>query len=271
MNHSIYLIKQAWAGLKTNQNFTVTVVATLGSTLGALLCILMLAYVVILKPLPYPEQEQLFQVNALIVDQEGKEQFPDAFNYPSLIHLYDNQTLFSEAALVEFSSGVVSSRPTQPSVYNAYVTPDWFTMLDSKMALGRTFEKTEAKDTYNPVSILSYKFWQNEFSGDSTILEQTITIGNTNFRVIGVLAESFIEPQLSGIGINTDIFVPWDFNGSTDAFREDSGSWSPWLRFVGKLDSQLSIAQIEQTLTTPADEYWRENVSDDPQLDNWFF
>ena len=268
MNHSIYLIKQAWAGLKTNKNFMVTVVATLGSTLGALLCILTLAYVVILKPLPYPEQEKLFQLDSHIIE-DGKVLYREVYNYPTLIHLYENQTLFSETALVTFERSVVSSLSTQPSFDAIYVTPNYFTILDSKMTLGRAFEKTEEKDTYNPVVILSYEFWQNEFSGDSTILEQTVTIGNTNFRVIGVLAESFIEPQIFDIGRNTDIFLPWDFNAIDDSLKEGFGGWRSSLRIFGKLDSQLSIAQIEQKLTIPTNEYWRENVLNEAQFDKW--
>ena len=72
MNHSMYLIKQAWAGLREKKGFLTTIVTTLGLTLGALLCILTLAYVMILKPLPYPEQEKLFQIDHARINQAEK-------------------------------------------------------------------------------------------------------------------------------------------------------------------------------------------------------
>ncbi len=270
MSHSIYLIKQAWAGLTVKKGFLVVIVTTLGITLGALLCILTLAYVVISKPLPYPEQEHLYQVNSVFVDK-NREEVGRGYEYPSLIQLFDNQTVFSQSALVRYESSVLSSQPTQPTVRNTFVTPGWFALLGSKMALGRTFEKTEEKDNFNPVAILSYAVWQNEFNSDSTILEQTVTLGGTNFRVVGVLVETFIEPQIAGIGAKTDFFLPWDYNtiNLDPGRREGFGSWNPRQRFVGKLDSQLSIPQIEQTLTTLHNSYWRENVSQMSSLDEW--
>ena len=271
MEHFSYLIKQACVGLSARKGFLVSVVTTLGITLGALLCVLTLFYVLIAKPLPYPEQEHLYQVNAIIVDQDGGDKFQGVFTYPSLIHLFDNQTVFSQSALVSYESGVLSSLLTQPAVNKTFVTPSWFALLGSEMSLGRTFEETEDKDSYHPVAILSYEFWQNEFNADSTILEQTVTLGSTNFRVVGVLAKTFIEPQLSGIGINSDIFLPWDYNGFNldPARRESHGNWNEYHRFVGKLDSQLSIPQVEQTLTTPSNRYWRENISENSIYDDW--
>jgi hypothetical protein len=131
------------------------------------------------------------------------------------------------------------------------------------MALGRPFDETEDKDSYHPVAILSYETWKNEFNGNGAILDQTVTIGEINFRVVGVLVENFIEPQLFGFGIKTDIFLPWDYNEwNIDSHNESFGNWSQRHTFVGKLDSQLTISQIEQTLTPLSNSYWRENVSD---------
>jgi predicted permease len=271
MNNSIYLLKQAWAGLSAKKGFLVTVTTTLGLTLGALLCILTLAYVVISKPLPYPEQEHLYQVNANIIDQTGKEVYQQAFSYPSLIHFYENQTQFSQSALIRYEEGILSSLPEQPTIYTNFITPSWFDLLGSKMALGRSFEETENKDTYNPVVVLTYETWQREFNGDKAILEQTVTIGETNFRVVGVLAKSFIEPELAGTGIKADVFLPWDYNSANlnPRYRESFGNWTRSQNFVGKIDNKLSIPQIEQSLTPLANSYWRENVSDSSDFEGW--
>lgn len=268
MNNSIYQLKQAWAGLSAKRGFLITVVTTLGITLGALLCILTLAYVVIAKPLPYPEQDSLYQLDSNLYNGEG-ELFGAAYFYPSLVHLFDNQTQFSQSAMVEYSENVLSSQATQPTVRTTFVTPGWFTLLGSKMHMGRFFEQTEVKGSYNPVAVLSYETWQNEFNGDNSILEQTVTFNNTNFRVVGVLDEAFIEPQLYSIGVKTDVFLPWDFNNTTPRNRENWGVVNDARRFVGKLDSQLSISQVEQELTTLVNSTWREQVDAEPFFDGW--
>ncbi|MFQ3244146.1 MAG: putative permease [Arenicella sp.] len=268
MNHSIYQLKQAWAGLSARKGFLVTVVATLGTTLGALLCILTLAYVLIAKPLPYPEQDRLYQLDSITYDGEGVR-LGSAYQYPSLIHLFDNQTEFSESALVHYEEQVLTSHPKQPILRTTFITPSWFTLLDAKVELGRTFEQTEAKDGYNPVAILSFAAWQNEFDGDSNILERTISVNGSSYRVVGVLAETFIEPKLFNIGINTDIFLPWDYNVSAPAERRSWGNINNRRGFVGRLGGSLSKAQAEQTLTTLVNSAWQENVASIPFFDGW--
>ncbi|MFT5815967.1 MAG: putative ABC transport system permease protein, partial [Psychroserpens sp.] len=56
MNLFTYQLKQAFLSLKKKPGFVFSVVSTMGITLGALLCVLTLAYVMLIKPLPYPEQ-----------------------------------------------------------------------------------------------------------------------------------------------------------------------------------------------------------------------
>ncbi|OHU87423.1 MULTISPECIES: ABC transporter permease [Pseudoalteromonas] len=270
MNQSIYLLKQAWAGLRLKKGFSATVIATLGISLGALLCILTLAYIVIVKPLPYPEQGALYQLNSVVKDKNA-EVLGRAYNYPSLIHLYDTQTVFSESAIALYSESVLSSLATHPTVKTIYATPKWFTLLGSQMALGRAFEQTENKESYNPVAILSYHTWKQKFNLDSEILDKTITVSGNNYKVVGVLSESFVEPQLAGTGSKTDIYLPWDFNSyhQSDNWRNRWGGFITRLHFIGKLDGQMAPSQIEQTLTGPFNNYWQENVSDIARFKGW--
>lgn len=270
MNHNIYLLKQAWAGLRAKKGFLVTIVSTLGLTMGALLCILTLAYVVILKPLPYPDQESLYQVNSVIVDEE-RGVLGRAYDYPVLIKLFEEQTFFSQSALIRFEDAVLSSQPAQPTLRATYVTPGWFPMLDINMTKGRFFEQTEEMGSFNPVAILSYETWQNEFNSDPAILDKTVTFGDASYRVVGVQAASFIEPQLAGIGVKTDVYLPWDFNtiNLNPRRRDGFGSFSRMSRFIGKLDSPLPVSQVEQTLTTPLHNYWWEHVHTFSGYETW--
>jgi predicted permease len=263
MNQSIYQLKQAWAGLILKKGFLATVVTTLGITIGALLCVLTLAYVVISKPLPYSEQDHLYQLNTLSFNSK-EDLVARAHYYPSLVHLFDNQTLFAKSALMHYGQGVITSQPTQPQIISTAVTPGWFELLDSEVAMGRVFEQTEVKDSYNPVTILSYETWQKEFNGTEEILEQNITINGISFRVIGVLSERFVEPQLLRTGVKTDVFLPWDYNSLASERRLLWGRIDGGLRFIGKIDSEMSPTQVEQELGALVHNTWTENVADNP-------
>jgi predicted permease len=267
MNHYFFLLKQAWGSLRQKPGFLVTVVVTMGTTLGALLCVLTLGYLLILQPLPYPEQDKLYNVSHLINNKFGEVQL-EAFTYPGLIHLYKQQDIFEKSALVNYGKDVLTSLPQQPTLDTGYATPEWFELLDAKLQAGRRFESTEALDRFNPVAILSYQTWQNEFDGRADILEQTVSFSGVNFKVIGVLSASFIEPQIKQTGRDADIWLPWDFNLDI-GYKERWGNISRSLSYVGKLKSDYNSGQAQQAITPLVNDIWVENVMPMPFFAGW--
>ncbi|MFB1000095.1 MAG: hypothetical protein QMC13_07685, partial [Colwellia sp.] len=127
MNLFTYQLKQAFLSLKKKPGFVFSVISTMGITLGALLCVLTLAYVMLIKPLPYPDQDRLYRVDSQQFDAAGALNVT-AFSYPSLVHLYrhqqeKNQQVFDQVALSIYDDEVLTSLATQPTLSTAYVTP----------------------------------------------------------------------------------------------------------------------------------------------------
>lgn len=267
MSQFIYQQKQAWLSLKKKPGFVAAVVTTMGTTLGALLCVLTLAYLLILQPLPYPEQHRLYNVLHTDRDASGETQAV-SFTYPGLIHLYKNQDVFENAAMVSYGRDVLTSLASQPTLYTGYATPEWFGLLGTNLETGRFFEQSEALDTFNPVAILSYETWQKEFEGSPDILDKKVSFGGVSFNVIGVLGETFIEPQIKETRVDANIWFPWDYN--LDAGM--AGRWgniSQSLTFVGKLKSDISVQNAEQIITPLVNDIWVENVVSVPFFKGW--
>ena len=82
MYQSGYLLKQAWASLKGKPGFVSAVVTTMSLSLGALLCVFTLAYLLLVSPLPYPESDALFTVEHNLVDNNADVD-GRAFTYPN--------------------------------------------------------------------------------------------------------------------------------------------------------------------------------------------
>jgi predicted permease len=262
MNLFIYQLKQAFLSLKKKPGFVFSVVSTMGITLGALLCVLTLAYVMLIKPLPYPEQERLFLVESTVVDKDQKKIF-SAFNYRSLVDLYRKQTSFESAALLAYGKNVLVSQPSQPQVTTTYVTAEIFELLNIPMAIGRSFGIDEQLDSYNPVAILSYDTWQNEFAGSIDILDEKLVVDNVSFSIIGVVAERFAEPKTYYIKHPlTDVWFPWDYNYISAERRKETGSMSLDTMFLGRTIKGLSSSQVEQTITPLVNLPWKEMVSE---------
>ncbi len=259
MNQLIYQLKVAWANLEKKQGFVFTVVTTMGLTLGALLCVVTLADLLLLKPLPYPDQERLYQVDHARINGAGEMENP-AFNYPGLIELYKNQSVFSQAGLIYYDEGVMTSHPAQPLMSTGYVTPEWFSMLAVPMAMGRAFELSERLDSHNPVAILSDHSWRSQFAADPNIIGQKVSFNGVSFSIVGVTAQHFVEPEIFEVGETTGVWLPWDYNIASPRLRKSWRSSNSRQLFVGKLKLGLSALQAGQTLTPAASSRWQSEV-----------
>ncbi len=222
--------KQAWASLRKKPGFILTVIMTMGITLGALLCAVTLNYLLLVEPLPYPEQERLFVVEQVTLG-EKKDVKGAAFTYPGLVHLQKSKEAFEQAAIMMYDQDVIVSHSSQPLVNTAYVTPELHQILASPIALGRLFEASEALDTNNPVAILSYNTWQQKFDGSTDILEQKITLSGISYSIVGVLAENFVEPELLNTGLETQVWIPFDYNPAGEQMRQSFGAIDSNLKF----------------------------------------
>jgi predicted permease len=268
MNPSLYLLKQAWASLKNKPGFVTAVVTTMSLTLGALLCVLTLAYLLLVSPLPYPESGSLFTVEHNLVDRNGDID-GNAFTYPNLMHLYDKQTVFSELGIMYLDADVLVSKPSHPTLPISFITPEWFSLLGAEMAVGRSFESTEALNTYNPVAVLSYQTWKNEFALDADILSMKVQFGDVSYRIVGVLSENFIEPQIYGVGNKSQVFLPWDYNSVSPSERKKWGNDDGGLMMLGKLKSGNSSTQSTQQLAALVSDNWQQQVAGHQFFNGW--
>jgi predicted permease len=268
MSQMLYLLKQAWASLKYKPGFVSAVVTTMSLTMGALLCVLTLAYLLLVSPLPYPASDNLFTVEHNLIDKDGAID-GNAFTYPNLMHLYNTQSSFSDLSLIYHDADVLVSKPSHPTLPISFVTPEWFSLLGANMVVGRTFEATEGLNTYHPVAVLSYQTWKTEFDLDADILSQKLQFGDVSYRIVGVLSENFIEPQIYGVGNKSQVILPWDYNSINPRERKKWGNDDGGLKALGKLQTGQSPTQAKQFLTTLISENWQQQVAGHRFFNGW--
>ena len=258
MSHFYYELTQAWASLKQRPWFVFSVVTTMGLTLGAFICVTTLAYELLLKPLPYPDADRLFRVEQIQVRDSGVID-NRSFSYAGLLAFYRKQSVFSQAALIEYAENVVSSLPHQPLMELSYVTPEWFPLLGMDMHLGRSFDETEGVDSNIPVAVLSYETWLNDFDADPNILDEKFSIGGISFRIVGVVGQNYVEPEIHQTGRNTRIWLPWNLSPN----KSLRNNWERLGRYfaVGKLKQEISVKQAEDNITPIANKLWTDNVA----------
>lgn len=176
-------IGYALRSLRATPSFTATAVVTLGLGIGAVVATFSILHAVLLRPLPWPEPEELVAVwpaanfNAAMV-RRAEEAIPALEGISGI----SNWTLLLRDA-------------AEPMEVNAArVTPKHFDLLRVRPILGRTFHPDESDPASSDVIVLSHGLWIRAFGGDPDVVGRRIRISGAEHdvrEVIGVLPDDF--------------------------------------------------------------------------------
>ncbi|KGJ86792.1 ABC transporter permease [Colwellia psychrerythraea] len=257
MSHLVKDFRAALYSLSKRPGFVAVVILTLSLTLGAFITMSALNYTLLLKPLPYPEQEKLFIAQGERF-YEGKQLASGIHSYAGTVELYKKNQVFSETAMLHYEEQLISNLPGQPKLYTTFTTPEIFSLSGAKMAQGRYFDSTEGLDTYKPVAVITYDIWQQKYAGAADILDKKVQISKVSYTIVGVLAENFIEPLLFMPGRETQIWLPFDYNYVDEEGRENGTNGSSNLKLAGKLKVGMRENEANQYLTNPMNDRFVE-------------
>ncbi|MEZ7207239.1 ABC transporter permease [Pseudoalteromonas sp. DY56-GL79] len=210
-------LKMAWQKLRCHISYTLTITITLALTLGALVAMYNLNYQLLAAPLPYPDAERLVLMRGALVDDNNEVKQRNFIPHAGSLEAYDKQAQFSDIevmAIQNISIDVEQSLPSSPTFNTGAITPEFMSILNVPLALGRYFSEDEGIGSQQPVAIVSYQVWQRYFGGNANVLEQTLVFKGVSFKIVGVTDERFIEPVLSTPNWHTDVWISYDYNDS---------------------------------------------------------
>jgi predicted permease len=277
MDGFIEELKLAQASLRDRPGFVLTVMLTLGLTLGALIAIFNLNYLLLMKPLPYPEQQRLVAIDNISTN-DGLRTPDNSRLLPATVHHYQQQInkpqpLFEQMAIFKISRLFLSSHASQPRLPIIYATPEYFELLGTPMQMGRAFSQAEGFGQHNPVVVLSFAAWQQWFNGADDIVGQKIQLGETRFSVIGVTAKAFHQPEVFTTA--AQIWLPWDFN---DYHADELSNWNNSKRniaAIARLKADVPLLQTQSLLNTAINDHYQrtaknpnDNKADDSRFES---
>jgi putative ABC transport system permease protein len=184
-------LRVAVRGLIRKPGFTAITVLTLALGIGATTAVFTLLDGVLLRPLPFPESDELLSLQHL--GRDGQDELPIS---PGLYLLYRDQARTLESiALYNATVGnlVVDGEPER--VAGQVVTPSFFTTLEATPAHGRTFVEEEGRPGGAPVIVLSDELWRSRFGGAPSIVGSTVDINGVRREVVGVMPGEFGYPD----------------------------------------------------------------------------
>jgi hypothetical protein len=189
-------LRYAFRILAKSPGFATVVVVTLALGIGANTAIFSVLNALVLRPLPYPDGDELVEISESIQGQSATVSYPDYLDWRR------QNTVFSESAAHAGFAATLTGKGDPERIGVGYVSTGFLRTYRVQPELGRDFLPSEEDEGAPPVAILSHALWQKFRGGDASVLGQAITLSGRQFTVVGVLPASF-RPRRG-----SDIYVP---------------------------------------------------------------
>jgi putative ABC transport system permease protein len=201
--------------------FTVLVLA-LG--IGTVTAMCTISYSVLLKPLPFRADRQLFKV----VESSAKGDEDFGVSYPELTQWQQAIRDIADVAFASSYVNILDAPAGAEMISSVAASPNLFSLLGVEPIIGRSFLQNEQISDHPNVVLLSYDIWQRSFAGDRNALGKTVYIGATPFTVIGVMPKQFRYPLGD---TRSEAWVPVERNSLVPKPDDPYGApWGPIVR-----------------------------------------
>ena len=217
--------------------FTVIAVLTLAIGIGANITIFSVVNAVLLRPLPYPEAEQLVFLWSESPQRNIKER---SSAYANVADWRTQSQALADIAIFDPTMVTLTGGAEPELVVSVGVSANLFSVLGVAPLLGRTFTTA---DEQQRVVVLSYGLWQRRFGASPAIVEQTVEIDGERAQVIGVMPESFQFPNQAA-----QVWRP-TLAGEAEKTKRDRGFW----RVIGRLKAGVTLTQAQTEMNAIAE------------------
>jgi predicted permease len=281
-------VRFGWRSMRRAPVLTAVAVASLALGIGANTAIFSVLHTVFWKSLPLDRPEDLRVLNFATdkwprtyvkmgmghADQgQGKIRF---WSFPyALVEKWKAlpASTLEVAAYQSFDRASLVYQGKAQRARGALVDGSYFRTLAVGAFRGRTILEEDDRPEANPVVVLSYRYWIEQFVSDPAVVGSPLKLNNSTFTIIGIAPPGFFGLDLQ---LRPDVFVPLrhqklvepNWSNDFDLFS-DQDVW--WVQVASRKNPAATEAQFRTAVDTtfaqmvPA----KENTSDDerPRLE----
>jgi putative ABC transport system permease protein len=223
--------------------FSAVCILTIALGVGASTALFALVDGVVLRPLPLKDPESLVRIYDTNLRKSVTRTGVTSGN---LVDWRQRVSKLSGVAGYYTMGRTITLGLESEVVLTAQVTEDFFSVLQTRATVGRTFTPEEtAASLFNnaaapvgadPVAMLSHGLWQRRFGGDPGAIGRTLMVDRKAFRIVGVLPEGFPLP-----GPDVQLFLPWGIQATAPRDQH-------YLSTVARLAEGVAIHEAEDEL-----------------------
>jgi predicted permease len=234
LSHILQDLRYGFRVLASKPGFTLAAVLTLALGIGANTAVFSVIHGLLLRPMPYVDDTRLVDVynsypkNDLIIA---------GVSIPDYLDRHDQDTALEDSGLFYPQSFNLNVQGAPERLNGATATPSVFSTLGVPAAIGRTFNPEEGKLGNEHVAVLSFPLWKNVFGGDTNIVGRDVVMNGANYRVVGVMPESFFFPDRK-----TQLWTSFAFTEEQASSKERGHEFSG---MIGRLKPGATMDQLD--------------------------
>jgi len=258
MQNVLQELRHGLRTLNRSRAFAIAAVLVLALGIGANTAIFSVVNAVLLRPLAFPQPDQLVQIWHTPPQKSfpGMKEFAvSAANY---LDWAAQNHVFQQMSIYSWSHYNLTGKGEPQFISARGVSAEFFSVLQAEPIIGRVFSRDEDQPGHNHVAILSENFWRNQFGADPGIVGQDISLDGSAYRVIGVIPAKFQFPITSDPVEAAKIWTPL---AMTDLERAVRGEHHYLV--IGRLRAGVDIQQAQAEMDTISRRLEQEYPADD--------
>jgi putative ABC transport system permease protein len=246
-------LRYACRTLVKRPGFAVVVILTLALGIGANSAVFSAINAILLRPLPFPEADQLM----LLQQYEQKTANSATFVAPPRLEDWQRMNGTFQAITGYYPDDISEVSGELPErIACAWVAPRFFQVWGVVPALGRVFTPEEQRFGGPRVVVVSERFWKRRFGSDPNIFGRALRIGQQSYPIAGVMPASFLFPLRE-----VDVWSPIPIDAPFAQNRR-----ATWFTVVGRVKHGVTANEAQADLDRVQAQLGREYAATDAAL-----
>jgi putative ABC transport system permease protein len=225
--------------LLKNPAYTAVAITVLALGIGANTAIFSVVNAVLLRPLPFRDPARLVQVWHVPPPKSFPGMTEFAVSAANFIDWQKENHVFDKMAILSGSALTLAGNDQPEELQGAAVSSDFFSTMQVRPLLGRTFTDDEDRPGKNHVIVLSYGLWKTRFAANPDIVNRTVNFDGEPYTIAGVMDKKFDYP---------DFAQYWKPMGWTDKERAVRGEHHYLV--VARLKPDVTLLQSQAEMNT---------------------
>ena len=234
-------LRYALRQMLKSPGFTVVAVVTLALGIGANTAIFSVVNAVLLRPLPYPNSDQLVM---LWEQNPHRGWFENIVSGENFLDWQKQNQVFAGMAAFESNSFNIIGNQQAEEIAGERVSANLFSVLGVQPFGGRLFLPEENRQGKNVV-VLSYGLWQQRYGGDPDVIGKQILLNGESYPVVGILPPAFSDDYSSFLDPHSQLWL-----SGIEPF--EAGRESHAYHAIARLKPGVSLAQAQANMNSIA-------------------